>query len=302
MNIREQEYILELDRFRSITRAAEELHITQPALSIFLSNLEKNQGAPLFERVGKTLVPTPIGEAYIRCARQIAALRNDYELEKAELIRGMRGSLRIGGLQMRNLYLMPELLGRFRQAHPEIETSLYSGHHDELIDMLLDGSLDMIFTNRSEDYSGLHREPVVRDNLLLVLPQGHPASGKAVQIPGQSYPYLDLKAVSGETFFLAKNGQTLRRLADQAMAYCGCTGCRSQTLEYIQLCCQMAAEGLGAAFTMESYARDFQYRKKPDFFLTGNIAKGVTWNIFWRESTVVPVYMEDFIALLKENA
>ena len=58
MNTREQEYMLALDRTRSITRAAEQLHVTQPTLSLFLTNLEKRLGTPLFHRLGKKLVPT----------------------------------------------------------------------------------------------------------------------------------------------------------------------------------------------------------------------------------------------------
>lgn len=63
MNTREQEYMLALDKTRSITRAAEQLHVTQPTLSLFLTNLEKRLGTPLFHRLGKKLVPTQVGEA-----------------------------------------------------------------------------------------------------------------------------------------------------------------------------------------------------------------------------------------------
>ncbi len=55
MNTREQEYMLALDKTRSITRAAEQLHVTQPTLSLFLTNLEKRLGTPLFHRLGKKI-------------------------------------------------------------------------------------------------------------------------------------------------------------------------------------------------------------------------------------------------------
>ena len=81
MNTREQEYMLALDKTRSITRAAEQLHVTQPTLSLFLTNLEKRLGTPLFHRLGKKLVPTQVGEAYLRRAQQIVALKYDFEME-----------------------------------------------------------------------------------------------------------------------------------------------------------------------------------------------------------------------------
>ena len=88
MNTREQEYMLALDKTRSITRAAEQLHVTQPTLSLFLTNLEKRLGTPLFHRLGKKLVPTQVGEAYLRRAQQIVALKYDFEMEMSDLTSG----------------------------------------------------------------------------------------------------------------------------------------------------------------------------------------------------------------------
>ena len=79
MNLKEQTYICTLARCGTITKAAEELFITAPALSMFLSNLEKNLGVRLFSRTGKTLEPTPIGWEYIQHASQMLLLKEDFD-------------------------------------------------------------------------------------------------------------------------------------------------------------------------------------------------------------------------------
>ena len=79
MNLKEQTYICTLARCGTISRAAEELHLTAPALSMFLSTLEKNLGVKLFRRTGKSLEPTPIGREYIRIAGQMLVLKDQFD-------------------------------------------------------------------------------------------------------------------------------------------------------------------------------------------------------------------------------
>ena len=75
MDLKEQEYVVALAEYGSITRAAEALFISQPTLSIFLSRLENRLGTPLFDKIGRKLVPTVAGELYVRRAKEL--LRQD---------------------------------------------------------------------------------------------------------------------------------------------------------------------------------------------------------------------------------
>ena len=79
MNLKEQTYICTLARWGTISRAAEELHLTAPALSMFLSTLEKNLDVRLFRRTGKTLEPTAIGREYIRIAEKMLLLKEEFD-------------------------------------------------------------------------------------------------------------------------------------------------------------------------------------------------------------------------------
>ena len=81
MNLKEQLYICTLARCQTMTKAAEELFLTVPALSMFLSSLEKTLGAKLFHRTGKILQPTPVGERYLYYAEQMLRLKEDFDRE-----------------------------------------------------------------------------------------------------------------------------------------------------------------------------------------------------------------------------
>lgn len=190
MNTREQEYMLALDKTRSITRAAEQLHVTQPTLSLFLTNLEKRLGTPLFHRLGKKLVPTQVGEAYLRRAQQIVALKYDFEMEMSDLTSGRQGTLHVGGLRKGNLFLMPRLIRRFRMDYPGVDVILHEDTAENLEHALCAGELDLIYINQPPTHSGLHVEHVRQDHMLMVLPADHPAVRRGRWLEGLSLPLL----------------------------------------------------------------------------------------------------------------
>ena len=252
MNTREQEYMLALDKTRSITRAAEQLHVTQPTLSLFLTNLEKRLGTPLFHRLGKKLVPTQVGEAYLRRAQQIVALKYDFEMEMSDLTSGRQGTLHVGGLRKGNLFLMPRLIRRFRMDYPGVDVILHEDTAENLEHALCAGELDLIYINQPPTHSGLHVEHVRQDHMLMVLPADHPAVRRGRWLEGCHYPYLDLHHVEQEAFYMLEEGRSVRVVADAALRYAGVEPRKIYLVSNIELGCQMAAEGLGVAFTMES--------------------------------------------------
>ena len=294
--------MLALDKTRSITRAAEQLHVTQPTLSLFLTNLEKRLGTPLFHRLGKKLVPTQVGEAYLRRAQQIVALKYDFEMEMNDLISGRQGKLYVGGLRKGNLFLMPRLIRRFRMDYPGVDIILREDNAENLEDALCAGELDLIYVNQPPTHSGLHVEQVRQDHMLMVLPADHPAAKRSRWLEGCHYPYLDLHYVEQEAFYMMEEGRTVRTVADEALHYAGVTPRKIYLISNIELGCQMAAEGLGVAFTMESYRREFDYPHPVSYFRVGDPKFSLSWYLMWRKDAFRSTYMDEFIQLLKQFA
>ena len=178
MNLQQLYYFQAISRLKNYTKAAEQLHLTQPTMSIFLSTLEKHLGAPLFERVGKKLIPTPVGDAYIRRAQQISALKHDFDREMNDLLHGRQSVLHVGCLRRYSVTLMPRLLGQFQMEYPETTVVLHNADAKSLENMLCSGEMDLIYTNQPPAHSNLLSERIREDRMLMLLSAHHPAVQK----------------------------------------------------------------------------------------------------------------------------
>ena len=97
-------------------------------------------------------------------------------------------------------------------------------------------------------------------------------------------------------------GRTIRGETDAALKYAGVHPRKTHLITNIELGCQMAAEGLGIAFTMESYLQGCSYPRPVQYFRVGDPDHALTWYLSWREGAYVPAYMEYFITLLEKIA
>ena len=212
MDLREQEYVVALARHQSITKAAEELYISQPTLSIFLNRLEERMGVPLFDRVGKRLVPTCAGALYVRSAREMLAIQNEFRGELNDMIQGSAGRLRLGLHLRRSRYLLPKVLTEFERSYPQVEVTVAETSSRDMEQRLLDGDLDLILTNRFFQRDKLDVIPIYNDHLVAAIPPEHPACAQARELPGHRYLWLDLKLLAEERFILQAPEQSVRCL------------------------------------------------------------------------------------------
>lgn len=301
MDLREQEYVVALAKHQSITRAAEELYITQPTLSIFLNRLEERMGVPLFDRVGKRLVPTCAGELYVRSAREMLAIQNEFRGELSDMIKGYAGQLRLGLHLRRSRYLLPKVLTEFESSHPQVEVTVTETSSRDMEQQLLDGDLDLILTNRFFQRDKLETLPIYNDHLVMALPADHPVCSQSRELSGHSYPWLDLKLLADERFILQTPEQSVRIFTDAAFSYAGISPRRSFIIENMETAVQMAAEGYGAAFNYESYVKYFHYEKPVRFFLVGFADFTVPIAVAYRKGGYLPEFVITFIKLLQKH-
>ncbi len=301
MDLREQEYVVALAKHGSVTQAAQELYVSQPTLSIFLNRLEERMGVPLFDRVGKRLVPTCAGELYVKNARQLLAIQNQFQGELSDLLQGDCGRLRLGLHLRRSSYLLPGVLTQFGREYPNIEVAVAEVNSREMEQQLLDGDLDLILTNRFFQKEKLEIIPVYNDFLLMSIRPDHPACAHAKSLPGHEYPWLDLNLVRDERFILQSPEQSVRTFTDAALAYAGVTPKRTFILENMEAAAQMAAEGYGVAFNYGSYMRYFHYVKPVRCFKVGFANFTVPISVAHRKGGYLTVYMNRLIELIREG-
>src|SRR5690242_17281348 len=145
MELRQLAYAEAVARHRHFTRAAEELHVAQSALSHQIRRLEAELGTRLFERTSRRVVPTEAGEALAARARRVLAEVEGVRGELDELRGLVRGRISIGALLPAGEIEVTKVLASFRQRFDGIEVGLREGTAGDLMDLLLSGELDVAF-------------------------------------------------------------------------------------------------------------------------------------------------------------
>jgi DNA-binding transcriptional LysR family regulator len=180
MDIRLLRYFAACVDFKSLHAAADALHISQPALSKAIQNLESEVGAPLLERRPRGVVPTPYGETLLRYARMI-----DSELRRAEAeLQAMRGATK-GRIVVGCIPTMIPLVARAArevlERQPGLQLEIRAAFSAELTASLSDGQLDfaLILLPRGEAPVGLAFDSLLRTDPLVVARRGHPLSRRA---------------------------------------------------------------------------------------------------------------------------
>lgn len=227
-----------------MTRAAHELHVTQPALSAQLARLEEAVGATLFDRGARGMTLTEAGRTLLPYARETLTRLEDAQLALDEL-RGLeRGTLWIGGGATATTYLLPPLLARFHEAHPRIRFYVREQPSRAIADAVLAGELDLgIVTLPLEvDDARLSVEQWVDDELRLIVPDHHPLRHK------RAFAWKDL---AGTPLVLFEAGSAVRAHIDASIARAEVDCEIVMELRSIESLKQMVRQGIGAAFVSE---------------------------------------------------
>ncbi len=167
------EAFVEAARRGNISRAAEALFITQPALSARLKGLEDGLGAPLLIRTKRGVRLSEEGKAFLPFAQRALEAVVDGRQLLAELSRGGAGRLAIGAAPAVSTSVLPGMLTRFRAAHPNVQLVVRTGHSEEVLEMVLreQVELGLVRELRHPEIVGI---PLYEDELVLVVEPGHP--------------------------------------------------------------------------------------------------------------------------------
>ncbi|MCH2240781.1 MAG: LysR family transcriptional regulator [Aquabacterium sp.] len=164
----------EVARQLSFVRAAGTLHLTPPAVTMQVKELEAHVGLPLFERQGRQVSLTTAGEYFLVYAKRLLATLTDADNTMARFKRTETGVLTIGLVNTAG-YFLPRLLARFRRDHPGIELRMQVTHDKQrLLERLTGHEIDLAITGRPPKELGLRSEPFAAHPLVFVCPPGHP--------------------------------------------------------------------------------------------------------------------------------
>ncbi len=276
---RNWEYIYQVYREKSFSRAAEKLHIAQPSLSLTVKKAEERAGAPVFDRSTTPLRLTEFGEKYIEAVEIIRKLQNeleDYIYDTNEL---RLGHVSIGASNFHSAYILPPVLSLFRKKYPGIQLDLYESSTSDFIQKLAAGALDLAVTNMELDESSYKRFPLFKEKMILAVPSAMlPRSAdEAARLQFDelcredvSRPCVSLAGFTHLPFVLLKPGNSSRTIADKLFAAAGASPNVTLELDQAATMYRIAALGIGAAIVSDVLAKKAGLSEDMAFFKLGD--------------------------------
>lgn len=307
MLLKEFRYVLTIAECGTISKAAEKLYISQPALTKYIHNLEEVLNIKLFEKVGRTMQLTAYGHSYVEAARKILGICDDLEQEVYASDDMLRGTLRIGGGR-RSAYIIPKVIPELSKQFPSVYLSMCETSYDEVENMLLQGKIDLGIIKESPNHidDRLCYVPLFEEELVLVTAVGHPLS-RFAQPPrdGSNHPWIDLKLFADENFILYKVGHRNRYLTNKLFMDNGIEPRHFFDTNNIEGALHLAQEGYGVCFSPEVYANNLILINKGapaiQMFSVGNPVHKYRYCVAYRRSGHMTRYAIACVKLLKET-
>lgn len=262
------DYVYEVYREKSFSRAARKLMISQPSLSATVKRIEGRIGQELFDRGTTPITLTECGKRYIQAVEAIREIDRNFE-SYLEDLHGLRtGRLTLGGTNLFASYVLPPLMGEFTRRYPEVEIELMEENTANLEQMLAEGSVDLVVDNYRFDEKVFERYPYKKEYLVLTVPRELPVNRRLseYQIPVEdildgSYrengvPPVDLREFSGEQFLFLKKENDTR---DRGMRLCRAAGFQpaiALSLDQQVTAYNLTCAGMGLSFISDTLIRN----------------------------------------------
>lgn len=253
---KQDETFLAIAQAGSVSKAAQGLYLSQPAVSRSLKRLEEDLGVQLFDREAAPLRLTQAGERYLRYVRENQERERRLRQDLAQLEREPSGAVRVGLNFWRSSLVLPRVLPAFQRRYPHIQVEPAEGSHQNLSVLLDQGKLDFALLHRPNPYPQFAFQHLRHERILLflrrdapVLERLSPAAGDR-GLPHLSWP--ELSALQDTPFLLLKKGQNLREQAEYIFQSAGIHPPAALTTFSLATALGLAAEGCGAVLASEA--------------------------------------------------
>jgi len=195
----------------SFTKAAEQLFMTQPAVTFQVKQLEEHFNARLFERSHGKIALTPTGRLVMEYAEKILGLSEEMETRVGELTGTMSGPLLLGASTTIAEFMLPQMLGEFKARHPQVQTHMTVANSETIEQRVADYSLDLGLIESPAHLPSLHIEVCCDDELVMICAPGHRLANSGGVTPQQ---------IIGEPYVSRETGSGTREFADNYFRQC----------------------------------------------------------------------------------
>lgn len=271
-------YIMEIAKCQSISTAADNLNIQQPALSKYLKKVESELGVELFDRSATPIILTEAGKYYLATAKKIIDVDNQLHKQINE-IQNKKINIKVGISHSRSPYLLPQIISDFRRKEKDAKITIIEGTSQELNKGIADGTLDLIISILDDDTKAFESIKLFDEYIFLAVPKVN----KDMNF---------LEAVSNLNIISSGKGQLLTNILNAMPNHTSFIECQNIITAF-----ELVREGIGATL-VPSYLLDYgdsmniSYIKVPNEYVFG---RQRTVCVFYRKEQFVSSTEKSFI-------
>ncbi|MBE6605978.1 MAG: LysR family transcriptional regulator [Ruminococcaceae bacterium] len=309
---RYKNYVLEIYKEKSFSKAAQNLYISQPSLSATVKKLEERLSSPIFDRSTSPIRLTSMGEVYVQAAEEIVKIEKGMENYINDINTLHSGNLSIGASNVFAAYALPSIITEFKNRFPGVNISLYEGNTATLEEMLSSNRLDLVIDNNHYDSALYDKELYAKELLLLAVPNNfevcektkeYQISEKALineEYIKNDFPCVPLEKFSDIPFIMLTPNNDTRMRADKL---CKEAGFRAKTILELnqQATAYMTASTrMGAVFVSDMLVSKLTaYDNLVYYKLSGDASKRTVY-FYYKKRKYKARAMEEFIKLIHE--
>ena len=306
MLLHEMNYVYEVYRQRSFTKAAQALYIAQPSLSQMVRKAEARIGAPIFDRSTSPIGVTELGRAYIRAAEQVLQIEADLQQYLDDTEKCLTGALTLGGTTFFTSYVLPPLVSAYSERYPGVELRLHEAHTGQLKQELQEGTLDFALDNTLLDPAIYEAVEIQTEQVILAVPRALPVNEKAAafrlsakELPQAGAPCVPLELFADTPFLLLKEGNDTRSRAEQLCAQAGFEPKIRLALDQQLAAYNLAGYGLGAAFISDTLALSAPPDERLCFYRIDSPDATRSISLFYKRTRALTAPMRALLTMLK---
>lgn len=257
-----EKYVRQVAKDGSLTKAAEKIGVSQPALSSGLTALEKKLGFAVFDRSQSPVVLTEAGKIYLDFINRKKSLTADFQTRIEACLSDRDFRAAIGSPVVYSESIVSKAVYQLLTAHPEYSVSIRTAPLKRLIEMTEDGELDCFISTRPDLPEYFLREPVKPEHIYLCVPAAFPVNGLLKKNCGDKLSFADFRLLQTERFILLEPDQPIRMLLDEFLAKEDIVLKENVCVNQVSSAVNLAVMGLGCCFASEDALSDHSVREK----------------------------------------
>jgi DNA-binding transcriptional LysR family regulator len=309
--LKNMEYVYAVYLNKSFSKAAEQLYISQPAISATIRKIEEEIGLSLFDRSSNPIQLTPAGEYYIESVKKIMEIEKDMTRHFRSLLSDDQGTISVGSASFFCVYVLPTIVQEFKEKYPGYTINLLEANADDLLKYLRSGAIDIILDVEKLDPNIFNAIVLAEEQIVLAVPTSYAVNDRLVRYRltfenigsgrylDSKYPRVSMKYFENETFLLMKKGNDLYRRGLKMCRKAGFTPKVAMYLDQLLTAYYSACNGKGITFVRAGFTHYLEDTHKLFFYKIDDENSVRHIMLYYKKSPPLSKVGGDFIEFLR---